>query len=154
MRVVDYNMPGMSGIELVARLEERHLHCPVILITSGAAHDVTERGAIRTSGRCSRSHWRTMRSSSASTPSWLRRGPEHDQTSHCGVLWISRPASHRPMPGLPSGKAMNVHVEPSIGQGQAQDGHPGQGDERRHRRRAQLAAPRLGRTVGKGVPAG
>jgi two-component system, LuxR family, response regulator FixJ len=44
MRVVDYNMPGMSGIELVARLEERHLHCPVILITSGAAHDVTERG--------------------------------------------------------------------------------------------------------------
>src|SRR5918995_324846 len=45
VRVVDYNMPGMSGIELVARLEERHLHCPVILITSGAAHDVTERGA-------------------------------------------------------------------------------------------------------------
>lgn len=38
--VVDYNMPGMNGIELVERLEERHLHHPVILMTSGLARDV------------------------------------------------------------------------------------------------------------------
>ena len=36
--VVDYNMPGMNGVELVGRLEERQLHYPVILITSGKAH--------------------------------------------------------------------------------------------------------------------
>ncbi|WP_262266374.1 response regulator transcription factor [Microvirga yunnanensis] len=40
--VVDYNMPGMNGIELVERLEERHLHHPVILMTSGKARDVPE----------------------------------------------------------------------------------------------------------------
>jgi two-component system, LuxR family, response regulator FixJ len=40
--VVDYDMPGMNGIELVARLEERHVHCPVILITAGPAYDLTE----------------------------------------------------------------------------------------------------------------
>jgi FixJ family two-component response regulator len=38
--VVDYNMPGMNGVELAGRLEERHLHYPVILITSGSAHDI------------------------------------------------------------------------------------------------------------------
>jgi two-component system, LuxR family, response regulator FixJ len=40
--VVDYNMPGMNGIELVEQLEERHLHHPVILITSGNARNVPE----------------------------------------------------------------------------------------------------------------
>jgi two-component system response regulator FixJ len=38
--VVDYNMPGMNGVELADRLEKRHLHYPVILITSGLAHDI------------------------------------------------------------------------------------------------------------------
>ncbi|MBB3020817.1 FixJ family two-component response regulator [Microvirga lupini] len=42
--VIDCNMPGMNGIELVERLEERHQHCPVILITSGSARGVAECG--------------------------------------------------------------------------------------------------------------
>jgi len=40
--VIDCNMPGMNGIELVERLEERQQHCPVILITSGTTHDLAE----------------------------------------------------------------------------------------------------------------
>jgi FixJ family two-component response regulator len=32
--VIDYNMPGMSGIELVSRLRQRHIHAPAILIAS------------------------------------------------------------------------------------------------------------------------
>ncbi|MCC2650591.1 MAG: response regulator [Microvirga sp.] len=42
--VIDCNMPGMNGIELVKRLEERHQHRPVILITSGSARGVAECG--------------------------------------------------------------------------------------------------------------
>ena len=38
--VVDFHLPRMNGIELVGRLEERHLYYPVILITSGTAHDI------------------------------------------------------------------------------------------------------------------
>jgi two-component system, LuxR family, response regulator FixJ len=41
--VVDYNMPGIDGVELVAKLRERHCYYPVILVTSGAARDVLER---------------------------------------------------------------------------------------------------------------
>ncbi|PVE23755.1 response regulator [Microvirga sp. KLBC 81] len=40
--VVDYNMPGMNGVELVAKLREHHCNYPVILVTSGAAHDVLD----------------------------------------------------------------------------------------------------------------
>ena len=40
--VIDCNMPGMNGIELLERLEERHQHFPVILITSGSARGVAE----------------------------------------------------------------------------------------------------------------
>jgi len=43
--VVDYNMPGMNGVELVKRLEERHLHHPVIIMTSGRARDVPQAAA-------------------------------------------------------------------------------------------------------------
>jgi two-component system response regulator FixJ len=32
--VIDQNMPGMSGLDLVAKLRERQLSVPVILITS------------------------------------------------------------------------------------------------------------------------
>lgn len=42
--VIDCNMPGMNGIDLVERLKERHQHRPVILITSGSARGVAERG--------------------------------------------------------------------------------------------------------------
>ncbi|GEO15446.1 response regulator [Microvirga aerophila] len=35
--VIDYNMLGTSGIELVERLDERYLHYPIIFITSGRA---------------------------------------------------------------------------------------------------------------------
>jgi two-component system, LuxR family, response regulator FixJ len=38
--VVDFHLPGMNGIELIGRLGERRLHYPVILITSGTAHDI------------------------------------------------------------------------------------------------------------------
>ncbi|WP_457093102.1 hypothetical protein [Microvirga sp. P5_D2] len=35
----------MNGIELVRRLNERHLSYPVLLITSGTAYDLLERAA-------------------------------------------------------------------------------------------------------------
>lgn len=40
--VLDFHLPGMSGIDLLRRLEERQLHYPVIFITSGMAHRVLE----------------------------------------------------------------------------------------------------------------
>jgi two-component system, LuxR family, response regulator FixJ len=67
--VVDFHLPGMNGIELVDRLGERHLRYPVIMITSGMAHDISGSRLIRMS-RCSRSRLRTMRSSFASMPRW------------------------------------------------------------------------------------
>jgi FixJ family two-component response regulator len=35
--VIDYNIPGMSGIELEERLDERYLHYPIIFVTPGRA---------------------------------------------------------------------------------------------------------------------
>ena len=32
--VIDYNMPGMSGIDLVGKLRQRQIHIPAILIAS------------------------------------------------------------------------------------------------------------------------
>ncbi|MBB4039837.1 FixJ family two-component response regulator [Microvirga flocculans] len=40
--VMDFHLPGMSGIDLLRRLEERQLHYSVIFITSGMAHRVLE----------------------------------------------------------------------------------------------------------------
>ena len=32
--VIDYNMPGMTGIELIGKLRQRQIHIPAILIAS------------------------------------------------------------------------------------------------------------------------
>jgi FixJ family two-component response regulator len=38
--VIDYNMPGMSGIELVGKLRQRQIHSPAILIASRVTDDL------------------------------------------------------------------------------------------------------------------
>lgn len=38
--VIDYNMPGMSGIELMGRLRQRQIHSPAILIASQVTDDL------------------------------------------------------------------------------------------------------------------
>jgi two-component system response regulator FixJ len=38
--VIDYNMPGMSGIELVGKLRQRQIHSPAILIASQVTDDL------------------------------------------------------------------------------------------------------------------
>ena len=43
--VIDYNMPGMTGIELVARLRQRHVDSPAILIASQVSGDLHGRAA-------------------------------------------------------------------------------------------------------------
>jgi len=43
--VVDYNMPGMTGIELVAKLRQRHIDSPAILIASRVSDDLHGRAA-------------------------------------------------------------------------------------------------------------
>ena len=43
--VVDYNMPGMTGIELVDRLRQRHIDSPAILIASQVSDDLQNRAA-------------------------------------------------------------------------------------------------------------
>jgi two-component system, LuxR family, response regulator FixJ len=32
--IIDYNLPGISGLEMIARLREEHVNVPAILITS------------------------------------------------------------------------------------------------------------------------
>jgi FixJ family two-component response regulator len=49
--VIDYLMPGMDGCELMARLRERQINCPAILITSDANVNV-QRGALHCGYRC------------------------------------------------------------------------------------------------------
>ena len=43
--IVDYNLPGMTGLEAIARLRERHVLVPAILITTHPSAAVTERAA-------------------------------------------------------------------------------------------------------------
>jgi FixJ family two-component response regulator len=43
--VIDYNMPGMTGIELVGKLRQRRIDCPAILIASQVSDDLYSRAA-------------------------------------------------------------------------------------------------------------
>ncbi|MGO4525392.1 response regulator transcription factor [Microvirga sp. 2MCAF35] len=43
--VIDYNMPGMTGIELVDRLRQRRSDCRAILIASRLSDDLHHRAA-------------------------------------------------------------------------------------------------------------
>lgn len=43
--VFDYNMPGMTGIELVGKLRQRRIDCPAILIASRVSDDLHGRAA-------------------------------------------------------------------------------------------------------------
>ena len=43
--VVDYKMPGMSGLDLVARLREQHIMTPAILMTSYPNSAVSKRAS-------------------------------------------------------------------------------------------------------------
>lgn len=43
--VIDHKMPGMSGLELIATLRDRHILAPAILITSQPSVAVRERAA-------------------------------------------------------------------------------------------------------------
>jgi FixJ family two-component response regulator len=43
--VVDQNLPGMSGLDAIVRLRERHVSVPAILITSHPSLAVRERAA-------------------------------------------------------------------------------------------------------------
>lgn len=43
--VVDYNMPLMNGLDLIARLRERQVTAPVILMTGGSDRAVRARAA-------------------------------------------------------------------------------------------------------------
>ena len=43
--VIDYNMPGMTGIELVGQLRQRRIDCPAILIASQVSDDLYSRAA-------------------------------------------------------------------------------------------------------------
>lgn len=44
--VIDYYMPGIDGVELVARLRRRHVVLPAILITGRASADLRRRAAL------------------------------------------------------------------------------------------------------------
>ena len=50
--VIDYNMPGMNGIELVDHLRQRRIDCPAILIVSQVSDDLH--------GRATRSGFRVV----------------------------------------------------------------------------------------------
>jgi FixJ family two-component response regulator len=43
--VIDYNMPGMTGIELVAQLRQRQIDTPAILIAAQVNDDLYNRAA-------------------------------------------------------------------------------------------------------------
>ena len=43
--IVNYNMPAMNGLELVARLRDRHLAIPVILATGHVNDNIRRRAA-------------------------------------------------------------------------------------------------------------
>jgi len=43
--VIDYNMPGMTGIELITRLRQRRIDCRAILIASRISDDLHDRAA-------------------------------------------------------------------------------------------------------------
>jgi two-component system response regulator FixJ len=43
--MIDENMPGMKGLDVVARLRDRHVAVPVILITSHPTAMLSERAA-------------------------------------------------------------------------------------------------------------
>ena len=50
--VIDYNMPGMTGIELVKKLRQRHIESPAILIASQVTDELN--------GRATRSGFRKV----------------------------------------------------------------------------------------------
>jgi len=43
--VIDYNMPGMTGIELVGKLRQRQIDSPAILIASQVSDDLHSRAS-------------------------------------------------------------------------------------------------------------
>ncbi len=43
--VIDYNMPGMSGIELMGKLRQRQIHSPAIMIASQVTDELNGRAA-------------------------------------------------------------------------------------------------------------
>jgi two-component system, LuxR family, response regulator FixJ len=43
--VVDYHMPGMNGLELIAQLRDRDVLIPAILITSAPSENLRNRAA-------------------------------------------------------------------------------------------------------------
>ena len=43
--VIDYNMPGMTGIELVGKLRQREIDCRAILIASRVSDELYDRAA-------------------------------------------------------------------------------------------------------------
>ena len=43
--IVNYNMPAMNGLELVARLRDRHLAIPIILATGHLSDNIRRRAA-------------------------------------------------------------------------------------------------------------
>ena len=44
--IVNYNMPAMNGLEFVARLRDRHISIPVILVTGHLSENIRRRAAI------------------------------------------------------------------------------------------------------------
>jgi FixJ family two-component response regulator len=42
----NYNMPAMNGLEFVARLRDRHVSIPVILVTGHLSENIRRRAAI------------------------------------------------------------------------------------------------------------
>jgi FixJ family two-component response regulator len=43
--VTDYHMPGLNGLELVAKLRERHVSLPAVLVTALPSEDLRSRAA-------------------------------------------------------------------------------------------------------------
>lgn len=41
--IVDYNLPGINGLDLLRELDRRHVHLPAFLITSNPALHVRRR---------------------------------------------------------------------------------------------------------------
>jgi len=44
--VVDYNLPHMTGLEVIGQLRERRVHAPAILITSNPNRNLLDRAAV------------------------------------------------------------------------------------------------------------
>lgn len=44
--VVDYNLPHMTGLEVIGQLRDRRVHAPAILITSNPNRNLLDRAAV------------------------------------------------------------------------------------------------------------